>query len=95
MRKKHERSPEAHQLDATPTTCFCPICQEFHEVKMNWTGRGVPRKFCLNCRHSQPRLFRHGEEDECRYGGQRERSFAISEMPLIPTMNFSRLGGAK
>jgi hypothetical protein len=30
--------------------CICPKCSEHHNVYMLWTGRGVPRKYCANCR---------------------------------------------
>ena len=30
--------------------CICPGCGKMHVVKMRWIGRGVPRKFCENCR---------------------------------------------
>lgn len=30
--------------------CICPKCDGFHNVYMLWTGRGIPRKYCLNCK---------------------------------------------
>lgn len=30
--------------------CICPKCTDRHAVYMRWTGRGVPRKYCNNCR---------------------------------------------
>jgi len=30
--------------------CICPKCATNHNVYMLWTGRGVPRKYCGNCR---------------------------------------------
>lgn len=30
--------------------CVCPKCDSRHSVYMLWTGRGVPRKYCTNCR---------------------------------------------
>jgi hypothetical protein len=30
--------------------CICPKCTERHNVYMLWTGRGVPRKYCANCK---------------------------------------------
>lgn len=29
--------------------CKCPICGKLYKIKMNWTGRGIPRKNCINC----------------------------------------------
>jgi Zn ribbon nucleic-acid-binding protein len=31
--------------------CICPKCGARHRLKMLWTGRGVPRKFCPICKH--------------------------------------------
>lgn len=31
--------------------CICPKCGTTHKLKMLWTGRGVPRKFCPICKH--------------------------------------------
>ena len=33
------------------TECICPKCGARHRVKLLWTGRGTPRKFCPICRH--------------------------------------------
>jgi hypothetical protein len=30
--------------------CLCPGCRTLYTMKMNWVGRGVPRKFCQSCR---------------------------------------------
>jgi hypothetical protein len=30
--------------------CICPGCGKMHIMKMQWIGRGVPRKFCESCR---------------------------------------------
>jgi transposase-like protein len=30
--------------------CICPYCGKMHIMKMQWIGRGVPRKFCQSCR---------------------------------------------
>ncbi|BBO68378.1 hypothetical protein DSCA_23080 [Desulfosarcina alkanivorans] len=30
--------------------CICPKCGDRHNVYMLWTGRGVPRKYCGNCK---------------------------------------------
>ena len=92
-RQRAERTAEPHQLDATQTVCICPICRQLHKVKMNWTGRGMPRKFCMECRQCRPSLFWNEEPTEYRYGGQRERTFPISEMPLIPmTTKYRAMG---
>lgn len=33
------------------TECMCPKCGARHRVKLLWTGRGMPRKFCPICKH--------------------------------------------
>ena len=30
--------------------CICPKCADHHNVYMLWTGRGIPRKYCCNCK---------------------------------------------
>lgn len=30
-------------------TCICPRCGKKHIAKLNWIGRGTPRKFCIAC----------------------------------------------
>ena len=31
------------------TECICPRCRKLHIKKLNWIGRGIPRKFCTDC----------------------------------------------
>lgn len=33
-----------------PVDCKCPKCGRAHRVTMFWTGRGVPRKYCPQCK---------------------------------------------
>lgn len=33
--------------------CICPGCGKVHLMKIHWTGRGMCRKFCENCRDRQ------------------------------------------
>jgi transposase-like protein len=37
------------EIYASPTKCLCPRCRKVHIKKLNWIGRGVPRKFCGDC----------------------------------------------
>ena len=30
--------------------CVCPKCAEAHNIYMLWSGRGIPRKYCGNCK---------------------------------------------
>ena len=32
------------------TKCLCPKCGDEHEVEIYWTGRGIPRLYCYNCK---------------------------------------------
>lgn len=38
-------------LKEKSTECLCPKCGTRHRVKLLWTGRGMPRKFCPVCKH--------------------------------------------
>lgn len=38
-------------LSEKKTECLCPKCGTHHRVKLLWTGRGMPRKFCPICKH--------------------------------------------
>ncbi|HSO18693.1 MAG TPA: hypothetical protein VLT88_04510 [Desulfosarcina sp.] len=40
----------------TEVGCICPGCGKMHMMKMRWIGRGVPRKFCQNCRDRETPL---------------------------------------
>ena len=32
-----------------PTECICPICRKRHWLRLYFTGRGIPRKYCEHC----------------------------------------------
>ena len=34
------------------TLCHCPKCGAEHKMRMNWIGRGRPRKYCPICRNA-------------------------------------------
>jgi len=42
--------PENKSLGKSKVECICPSCGKIHIMKVYWTGRGVPRKFCQSCR---------------------------------------------
>ena len=60
--RKHKKErledadPESDQVSAgegfskSKMECICPGCGKMHIMKIRWIGRGVPRKFCQNCR---------------------------------------------
>jgi len=48
---KTVESIQALCLSEKSTECICPKCGTRHKVKLLWTGRGKPRKFCPVCKH--------------------------------------------
>ncbi|MCU0558981.1 MAG: hypothetical protein MUD16_02150 [Desulfobacterales bacterium] len=46
----------AAQFSKSKVECVCPGCGRVHVMKMKWIGRGVPRKFCQNCRDRETPL---------------------------------------
>ena len=47
---------EVEGFGKSKVECICPGCGKMHIMKMRWIGRGVPRKFCQNCRDRQTPL---------------------------------------
>lgn len=50
-------------LSEKSTECICPKCGARHRVKLLWTGRGFPRKFCPICKHYSNSI---NDSDPCR-----------------------------
>jgi len=50
-------------LSEKSTECVCPKCGARHRVKLLWTGRGLPRKFCPICKHYSNSI---NDSDPCR-----------------------------
>ena len=46
---------QAPKWKETWMECICPECCGHHMVKMHWIGRGLPRKYCDNCRQNLQR----------------------------------------
>ncbi len=44
--KKKQHLLKKHK---TTVVCKCPLCGELHKVRMDWTGKGMPRKYCRRC----------------------------------------------
>ena len=32
------------------TSCICPKCERKHKLKIRWTGDGMPKKYCSQCK---------------------------------------------
>jgi Zn ribbon nucleic-acid-binding protein len=40
-----------HKIRKQFINCKCPKCDSHHDVYMLWTGRGIPRKYCITCKN--------------------------------------------
>ena len=38
------------QRDNVTVDCICPKCGTHHKMRLLWTGRGKPKKFCQPCK---------------------------------------------
>lgn len=48
-----EERPYLHQFNHhgnITVECVCPKCGINHKMKLIWTGRGKPKKFCQPCK---------------------------------------------
>lgn len=43
------KHPGECEVYGKTTVCKCPKCGRMHKMKINFIGRGVPRKFCGEC----------------------------------------------
>ena len=32
------------------TRCYCPSCETYHYLEIEWTGKGIPRMYCNGCK---------------------------------------------
>jgi transposase-like protein len=51
-----DQASEVEGFGKSKVECICPRCAKMHIMKMRWIGRGVPRKFCQNCRDRETPL---------------------------------------
>jgi hypothetical protein len=42
--------PETDAIDTLTVECICPKCGIHHKMKLLWTGRGRPKKYCQPCK---------------------------------------------
>ncbi|MFO7685053.1 MAG: hypothetical protein R6V60_03080 [Desulfobacterales bacterium] len=43
---------ESPDFEKIVVDCICPKCGAKHAMNFPWTGRGVPRKYCPQCKKS-------------------------------------------
>ncbi|UCF94632.1 MAG: hypothetical protein JSW39_10890 [Desulfobacterales bacterium] len=43
-------SHETVDFEKIKVECLCPKCGRKHILKFPWTGRGIPRKYCPQCK---------------------------------------------
>jgi len=39
-----------NQRDGLTVECICPKCSAVHRMKLLWSGRGKPKKYCPSCK---------------------------------------------
>ena len=54
--QEHDAVAESRRSGKSMVECICPCCGELHTMKIHWSGRGVPRKFCESCRERKTSL---------------------------------------
>lgn len=57
------------------TECLCPLCRRTHLLKIWWTGRYIPRKYCPNCLHIMDVMFESPERKTTEKENQLRRIF--------------------
>jgi hypothetical protein len=67
-------SIQAICLKEQSTKCICPKCGTHHRVKLLWTGRGMPRKFCPVCKHYSSSINDSGPFSVSRSAGALSQS---------------------
>jgi hypothetical protein len=46
------RYREEIQSTCQSTVARCPKCDRYHKTWINWTGHGIPRIYCHDCKHT-------------------------------------------
>jgi len=50
LKKEEKFSHQIKLKESLTVKCVCPKCGTNHRMKMLWTGRGRPKKFCAPCK---------------------------------------------
>jgi uncharacterized protein (DUF983 family) len=50
LKKEEKFSHQIKLKESLTVKCVCPKCGTNHRMKMLWTGRGRPKKFCPPCK---------------------------------------------
>lgn len=48
---KNGREPKKHIKKRT--VCKCPLCEKLYLSTIRWTGNGMPRIYCDNCKETE------------------------------------------
>ena len=49
--QKPGRKPKPRKADErTSVECICPRCGSRHKLSFFWSGRGIPKKYCIVCK---------------------------------------------
>jgi hypothetical protein len=55
---KSKRYGQYERSGKSMIECICPCCGILHTMKLHWSGRGIPRKFCEDCRERETQIDR-------------------------------------
>lgn len=50
LKKNGRKSPTGDER--TSVECICPRCGVTHKLKFFWSGRGIPKKYCIVCKNT-------------------------------------------
>jgi len=51
LNAEQDESLEFTVCDGITVECVCPKCGNMHKMKLLWSGRGKPKKFCPPCKN--------------------------------------------